>query len=79
MDNLTESYVQDSIVRLCQNKTVISIAHRLSTLVAMDRIVVLKEGQIKEEGSHADLLLAGGLYRQLWCSGEISGAKSGVS
>ncbi len=71
LDTITESYVQDSIARLCQNKTVISIAHRLTTLMAMDRIVVLREGQIVEEGSHPELLVAGGVYSQLWHSGEI--------
>jgi ATP-binding cassette subfamily B protein len=71
LDNLTESYVQDSIARLCQNKTVISIAHRLTTLLAMDRIVVLWEGQAIEEGTHQALLMAEGTYSQLWRSGEI--------
>lgn len=71
LDNLTESYIQEAISRLFKNKTVISIAHRLTTLTAMDRIVVLKEGQIIQEGSHADLLSEGGLYGELWRSGEI--------
>ena len=72
LDNVTESYVQDSIARLCRNKTVISIAHRLTTLLAMDRIVVLRDGQIVEQGTHLDLLMAKGTYSQLWLSGEIS-------
>ena len=47
-------------------KTVIAIAHRLSTIAAMDRLVVLEQGQIVEEGTHAQLLSRGGHYAQLW-------------
>ena len=47
-------------------KTVIAIAHRLSTIAAMDRLIVLEQGRIIEEGRHADLLRRGGLYAQLW-------------
>ena len=47
-------------------KTVIAIAHRLSTIQRMDRIVVLDDGRIVEQGSHAALLAAGGLYARLW-------------
>jgi ABC-type multidrug transport system fused ATPase/permease subunit len=49
-----------------QGKTVLAIAHRLSTIAAMDRIVVLDQGRIVEQGSHADLLAAGGLYARYW-------------
>ena len=49
-----------------QGKTVIAIAHRLSTIAAMDRLVVMDEGRIVEEGSHAELLRRGGLYAELW-------------
>jgi ABC-type multidrug transport system fused ATPase/permease subunit len=48
------------------DKTVIAIAHRLSTLQIMDRIVVIDEGRIVEQGSHAALLARGGLYADLW-------------
>jgi ABC-type multidrug transport system fused ATPase/permease subunit len=47
-------------------KTVIAIAHRLSTLAHLDRLIVLEKGQIVEDGSHADLLLRGGVYAGLW-------------
>jgi ATP-binding cassette subfamily B multidrug efflux pump len=47
-------------------KTVLAIAHRLSTLQMMDRIVVIDEGRILEQGSHAELLASGGLYAELW-------------
>ena len=47
-------------------KTVIAIAHRLSTIAAMDRLVIMDEGRIVEEGRHAELLQRGGLYAELW-------------
>jgi ATP-binding cassette subfamily B multidrug efflux pump len=47
-------------------KTVLAIAHRLSTIAALDRLVVLDAGRVVEEGTHAELLLRGGLYARLW-------------
>jgi ATP-binding cassette subfamily B multidrug efflux pump len=49
-----------------QGKTVIAIAHRLSTIAAMDRLLVMDEGRIVEEGTHDQLLRARGLYARLW-------------
>ncbi|HET6390148.1 ABC transporter ATP-binding protein [Hyphomicrobium sp.] len=66
LDSEVESEIQASFERLMRGKTVIAIAHRLSTIAAMDRLVVMEEGRIVEEGSHAELLKRGGLYAQLW-------------
>ena len=49
-----------------EGKTVIAIAHRLSTIAALDRLIVVDEGRIVEEGSHDELVARGGLYAQLW-------------
>ncbi|WP_414461993.1 ABC transporter ATP-binding protein [Hyphomicrobium sp. DY-1] len=66
LDSEVESAIQSSFEKLMDGKTVIAIAHRLSTIAAMDRLVVMEDGRIVEEGSHADLLKRGGLYAQLW-------------
>ncbi len=66
LDSETESAVQAALGNLMHGKTVIAIAHRLSTIQRMDRIVVMEEGRIVEEGSHEALLEKGGLYAQLW-------------
>lgn len=66
LDASSEAYVQQSIARLMQGKTVIAIAHRLSTLRQMDRIVVIAGGRVIEEGRHEDLLSSGYHYRRLW-------------
>ena len=49
-----------------QGKTVIAIAHRLSTIATMDRLIILNQGRIAEQGSHQQLLNQGGIYAQLW-------------
>lgn len=66
LDSLTESYIQESLLELMQNKTVIAVAHRLSTLLHMDRILVFEQGKIVEDGSHMELLKKGGEYKRLW-------------
>jgi ATP-binding cassette subfamily B protein len=66
LDSVTEALIQDSLWELMQNKTTIVIAHRLSTLLHMDRILVFEKGNIVEDGSHDDLLLQNKLYKKLW-------------
>ena len=66
LDSVTESLIQESLWELMQNKTTIVIAHRLSTLLHMDRILVFDQGKIVEDGTHAELLASSGLYRTLW-------------
>ncbi len=66
LDSVTEGYIQDSLATLMQGKTVIVIAHRLSTLLEMDRILVFDQGKIVEEGTHQELLAKAGYYKILW-------------
>lgn len=66
LDNEAEQEVSEGIENLIAGKTVIAVAHRLSTLKAMDRIVVLDKGRIIEEGTPAELLKKGGKYAKLW-------------
>jgi len=66
LDSEVEAVIQSSLYELMQGKTVIAIAHRLSTIAAMDRLVILDQGALIEEGSHKALLAKGGLYSQLW-------------
>ncbi|WP_342225952.1 ABC transporter ATP-binding protein [Rickettsia endosymbiont of Urophora cardui] len=68
LDSETESLIQESMEYLMQNKTVIVIAHRLSTLLNMDRILVFDKGSITEDGGHSELLKNSKLYQKLWNS-----------
>ena len=66
LDSESEASIQAVLAELMEGKTVIAIAHRLSTIQRMDRIVVLDQGRIAEEGSHDALLARGGLYAKFW-------------
>ena len=66
LDSEVEAAIQDQFHALMTGKTVIAIAHRLSTIAAMDRLVVMDEGRIVEDGAHETLIRQGGLYAQLW-------------
>lgn len=66
LDSEVEAAIQHSLDRLMAGKTVIAIAHRLSTIAQMDRLIVMDNGQIVEQGTHQQLLAHGGIYAQLW-------------
>ena len=66
LDSEVEAAIAGNLYRLMEGKTVIAVAHRLSTIAALDRLVVLDKGRIVEEGTHAELVETGGLYASLW-------------
>jgi len=66
LDSEVEAAIQETLYGMMEGKTVIAIAHRLSTIAHMDRILVLDQGHIVEEGTHSTLLAQGGLYSQFW-------------
>jgi len=66
LDSEVEAAIQASLYKLMEGKTVVAIAHRLSTIAAMDRLIVLDQGRVVEEGNHQCLLALDGLYARLW-------------
>jgi ATP-binding cassette subfamily B protein len=68
LDSESEQLVQDALWKLMSRSTAIVVAHRLSTIAHMDRIIVIEDGKIVEQGSHRELLAHGGLgpYGRLW-------------
>ena len=66
LDSKSEKYIQQSLQKIMEGKTVIAVAHRLSTLKNMDKIVVIENGKIIEEGSPKQLLKNQGKYAKLW-------------
>jgi ATP-binding cassette subfamily B protein len=66
LDSVTEGYIQESLKNLIHNKTVIVVAHRLSTLLSMDRILVLHKGIIVGDGKHEELISRAGIYHTIW-------------
>ena len=77
LDSEVEAAIQDTLYGVMEGKTVIAIAHRLSTIRRMDRIVVMDEGQIAEQGTHSELLAAKGLYAGFWA--RQSGGMIGIA
>ncbi len=66
LDSEVEAAIQENLYDLMQGKTVIAVAHRLSTIAAMDRLVVMDKGRVVEQGTHAELIAQNGIYANLW-------------
>jgi ATP-binding cassette subfamily B protein len=66
LDSITEQAIQETLDEVMKGKTVIVVAHRLSTIAHLDRILVFDQGRVVEDGSHAELLARNGAYHKLW-------------
>lgn len=66
LDTQTERHIQAALSRVCANRTTLIIAHRLSTVIHADEILVLKEGEIVERGRHEELITRAGVYHDMW-------------
>jgi ATP-binding cassette subfamily B protein len=66
LDSISEKHIQDALDNLMKGRTTLVVAHRLSTIQKMDRIIVLDNGKIKEEGTHKELVAKKGAYNELW-------------
>lgn len=66
LDTKTERTIQSSLMEVCRGRTTIIVAHRLSTIVHADQILVLKDGEVVERGTHQELLRVGGVYHAMW-------------
>ena len=80
LDSEIEAAIQENLFELMRGKTVLAIAHRLSTIAALDRLVVIDQGEIVEQGSHDALVARGGVYAKLWArqSGGFIGVEPGI-
>lgn len=70
MDTVTEKNIQEALTALGKNRTVLVIAHRLTTIKNADNIIVLAQGRIVESGNHQQLLSKGGVYARMWSQNE---------
>ena len=72
LDTETERHIQTSLMKVCEGRTTIIVAHRLSTIIHADKILVIQDGMIAEQGRHEELLAANGLYARMWTSQQQS-------
>ena len=79
LDTQTERNIQNSLMRVCQGRTTIIVAHRLSTIIHANQILVLREGEVYERGTHEELLSLGGIYSNMWRQQQMSLEEENVS